>query len=273
MPLEDKLRHFDFDDLRVRWQRARASAVRKTMENAFPEDSVATEDVLLEQFFSQLQGLSAQETEKKKSELLRLVFDHSRLLGASLSRSLRLTFELQDFRNTLEQSNISCVLGKWDSRDSAKTLTRRGCDFCPRAGVDACNYWRESIDGLVMGLGESERYVRHASIRNGDSACIDVFYLDSDRHSKASLAWGPLPEHMSSALEEICTDFENTMKTPVLLMGINEGVLYFKFKRATDKLCGGGQILGTAFERKVQNKYPGLRTQEITPRAVLGVEK
>ena len=196
----------------------------------------------------------------------------------SLSKFLGLSFEIQDFQNLLEKSGIPCVQGRWESRKNAKILSRKGCDFCPKSGVNACDYWREALDGLVIGLGDKERLARHASIRHGDTACVDVFYFDGfyfdpEGRKETSLAWGPLPEHMAKNLMEICEDFERVMKVSILLKGLNEGVLYFEFKSSTDALCSGGQLLTSTFQRKIQKQYPGLVIQEVTPRAVLGVEK
>jgi hypothetical protein len=191
----------------------------------------------------------------------------------SLSKLLGVSYEVQDFQNLLENSGIPCVQGNWESRPTARILSRKGCDFCKTSGANACDYWREALDGLVMGLGDKERLARHASVRHGDSACVDVFYFDGEGGKKASLAWGPLPEHMAQNLLGICDDFECKMKASIQIKGMSEGVLYFEFKSSTDVLCSGGQLLTSTFQRKIQKNYPGLVVQEVTPRAVLGVEK
>lgn len=263
---------FKVEDFNQRWLKARTSALCKAFEKS--ENSLqSSEAELFGQYFMQVAAASPEEGIKKKDLLLRLVFDHSRLLAMSLSKFLGVTFEIQDFQDLLEKSEIPCVQGQWDSRKTAKVLSRQGCDFCSKSGAYACDYWREALDGLVMGLGDKERLARHASVRHGDGACLDVFYFDPpEENEDTSQAWGPIPEAMAAKLLEICGDFESKMKTAVLLKGLREGVLYFEFKSSTDTLCSGGQILVSAFQRKIQKYFPVLRIQEVTPRAVLGVE-
>lgn len=280
MNLEPKkeVSKYYIDDFHQRWHKARVSAIRKAMGSdsnfALSEGAASElESALIDQYFSQNSGVNLSESERtqKKDMLLKNIFDHSRLLAISFSKCMGLSFELQDFQDFLTGSQIPCVQGQWVTREKARVLTRSGCGFCAQAGADACDYWREALDGLVMGLGEDERLARHASIRHGDSACIDVFYSDKDGNKETSLAWGPLPEHMAAELKLICDDFESKMKTSVLLKGLSEGVLYFEFKSATDTFCNGGQLLTSTLLRKVQKKYPGLTVQEVTPRAVIGV--
>ncbi|HEY8270610.1 MAG TPA: hypothetical protein VIG33_06945 [Pseudobdellovibrionaceae bacterium] len=264
---------FNAEEFNQRWLKARTSALRKVCEPS--KDTIEfSEADLIDQYFSQVAAATPEERIKKKDQLLRHVFDHSRLLAMSLSKFLGVTFEIQDFQDLLEKSEIPCVQGQWDSRRTAKVLNRHGCDFCPKSGANACDYWREALDGLVMGLGDKERLARHASVRHGDAACVDVFYFDAEEERReTSLAWGPIPESMTAKLLEICDDFESKMKTSILLKGLREGVLYFEFKSSTDTLCSGGQLLASTFQRKIQKHYPALRIQEVTPRAVLGVEQ
>jgi hypothetical protein len=266
-------------DFQQRWTAARISALRKMIQIE-PEIIASgsnlessSEDELVEQYFSKNLNSNPEECAKAKDQLLRLIFDNSRLLARSLSKHLGLSFEIEDFQNLLQKSEIPCAQGHWESRETSRILKRNGCDYCTRSGANACDYWREAIDGLVMGLGDNERFVRHASKRHGDSECIDVFYLELNSNKKDSMAWGPLPEHMAPTLTSICQDFESKMKTSIQLKGLSEGVLYFEFNNSTDSFCGGTKLLTSTFQRKLQKNYPGLTVQEVTPRAVLGVEQ
>ncbi len=273
---EDRKEHpkFNVADFHQRWQKARISAIRKASGEAFSvnvsEYSAMPESELVDKYFSQNSKADASEISKKKDALLKEIFDYSRVLAVSFSKFMGLSFELLDFQELLSQSEIPCAQGEWETRKKARILTRKGCNFCTQAGANACDYWREALDGLVMGLGEHERIARHASVRHGDAACVDVFYFDADGRKETSLAWGPLPEHMATELKLICDNFADKMKTSVLLKGLSEGVLYFEFKSATDMLCSGGQLLTSTFLRKIQKRYPGLMVQEVTPRAVIG---
>lgn len=266
---------YNTDDFHIRWLKARISAIHNSENSANENNGVSvnsteSESTLIEQYFAQSSELNPDEMSKKKDLLLKNIFDYSRQLAISFSKFTKLSFELQDFQDLLSRSEIPCVQGEWEARAKARILTRKGCSFCVKAGANACDYWREALDGLVMGLGEHERLARHASVRHGDDACVDVFYFDAEGRKETSLAWGPLPEHMAPQLKLICDDFENKMKTSVLLKGLSEGVLYFEFKSSTDMLCSGGQLLTSTFLRKVQKRYPGLKVQEVTPRAVIG---
>ena len=270
---------FNVDDFHRRWTRARISSLCQASKNVTQSDlSDSQVDSLLEadlvdNYFLKNSEITSAERIKSRDTLLRKIFDNSRLLGRSLSKHLGMTFEIQDFQNLLERSAIPCVQGQWESRKSARVLKRSGCAFCTKSGADACDYWREALDGLVMGLGEKERLARHASIRHGDNACIDVFYFETEGPKETAMAWGPLPEHMTGSLMEICDEFKSKMKTSILLKGLSEGVLYFEFKSSTDNHCGGTHLLTSVFQSKLQKSYPGLQVQEVTPRAVLGVER
>ncbi|MFZ3228880.1 MAG: hypothetical protein WA160_01655 [Pseudobdellovibrio sp.] len=276
MEKQKELNNFSGKDFHYRWFKARLSALQKVKQNnSFQEPSEANdyfqlEANLIDQYFSNNLNISADEKVKRKDELLRGIFDNSRILAMSLSKHLGLSYEVEDFQNLLGQSTVPCFQGQWESRESARILSRKGCDACTSSGKDACDYWREALDGLVMGLGDKERLARHASVRHGDAACVDVFYSDADGRKETLLAWGPLPEHMTASLKLICDEFEAKMKTSIILKGLSEGVLYFEFKSATDMLCSGGQLLTSAFLRKIQKKYPGILVHEITPRAVIG---
>lgn len=265
--------NIDWGDFYTRWSKARISAIRKVIDSDLElpilED---TEKGLLLQLFEFVDDCTPAQSDKMKTLLYRNIFDHSRALGLGLSKKYKVAFELQDFREILTTSNIPCAKGVWDSRESAEVLTRNGCDYCTKIGSFACDYWREAIDGLVMGLGESERYVRHASMRHGDSHCVDVFYLESNKRNKNSLAWGKIPEHIEPILNSLCKKFEEEFKVLVEIKGMKEGVLYYELKNPTDNQCGQGGSLIKTFKENIQNIYPGLQVIEVTPKAVLGVE-
>lgn len=293
---------FDISDFNRRWRAARLSAIDRACKNtnldlslnlnlntiieldSNQEAESNKESSLLEQFFFQAPSKG------EGDALLRAVFENSRLLAMSLSKSLGVSFEIDDFRALLEQSTIPCFQGQWESRKTAQVLNRQGCNFSPKSGPAVCDYWREALDGLIMGLGENERLARHSCVRhfadsgetsiggsnalNTNSCCVDVIFVENTGHPfKAdSLAWGPLPEHMTETLAQICSDFSEKMKTAILIKGLNEGVLYFEFESQTAAGCSGGNLLSSTFQRKVHAVYPGLHIQEVSPRAVLGAE-
>lgn len=277
------IQQFDGFDFNQRWLKARISAFPEIdpvdgteSATAWTEttlsETFAIESNLVNLFFTHIESesMNPDEKEKAKDTLLRSIFDKSRKLALSLSKRLGLTFEVEDFQNLLTQSNIPCVQGDWTASANARTLNRKGCDYCIESGSHACDYWREALDGLVMGLGEKERLARHATVRHGDSICTDVFFTETTRSDSEALAWGPLPEHMALELFEIAAYFQRTSGISIVLKGFREGVLFFEFTSSTDLLCGNSNLLGIQFHNLVKEKFPGLSLKDVTPQAVLG---
>lgn len=263
----------DWDDFYTRWSKARISGIRKVIDSDLDMPLfVDTEAKLLLTLSEIIKDCTSQQADNMKSLILRSIFDFSRLLGVGFSKKYKILLELKDFRKVLTDSNIPCASGIWESRETAEILRRSGCNFCEPLGSFACDYWREAIDGLVMGLGETERYVRHASARHGDSNCVDIFFIESNKRTVGSLAWGEIPEHMTSTISTIRRDFEAENKVKVDVKGMKEGQLYYMIKDPTDRQCTDSGKLIKKFQDKVKEFYPGLVLIDVTPRAVLGVE-
>lgn len=265
---------FDVPEFNRRWSDARLSAFSIGPDSVEPETpSPLGESESLARFLTRAASAVPSDAEAGKDSLLRRVFDNSRKLALSLSKRLGVTFEPADFQSLLSGSPIPCFQGDWSSRNNARILARGGCGFCAEAGAFACDYWREALDGLVMGLGENERLARHASVRHGDSECIDVLFTDAREGQAESLAWGPLPEHMALDLFEMAAYFQRQKGIPIELKGFREGVLYFAFGASTDPLCGTAGLLSHWFHDLVRGKFPGLSLKDVTPQAVLGTGK
>ena len=270
---------FDVADFHRRWLSARIAALNESaprdghLEADEKTPSLTLEAGLMERFLSSPDsGDPAQRKawEAQNDRLQRAVFDKSRKLAKSLSSRLELTFEVQDFEELLTRSDIPCFQGEWSSRPNARILTRAGCDSCPRTGANACDYWREALDGLVVGLGDTERLARHASVRHGDSECVDVFYTERVHNKDGALAWGPLPEHMALDLFEMASLFQHQTGVDVDLRGFREGVLFFEFRSTTDQLCGNAGLLASRLHGIVKEKFPGIFIRDITPQSVFG---
>lgn len=265
---------FDVPEFNRRWSDARLTALRvegtgsASIEPETP--SPLGESDLLSRFLARGATAGPSDAEVAKDSLLRRVFDNSRKLALSLSKRLGVTFEPADFQSLLSGSPIPCFRGVWSPRNNARILGRSGCGFCVEAGAFACDYWREALDGLVMGLGETERLARHASVRHGDSECIDVLFTEAREGQAGSLAWGPLPEHMALDLFEMAAYFQRQKGIPIELKGFREGVLYFAFGASTDPLCGTAGLLSHYFHELIRGKFPGLSLKDVTPQAVLG---
>lgn len=257
---------FDAGDFAGRWARSRLAA----LGGAAPGAAVGTdsERSLLEACF---QG-AGEEAGPRGEAVLRAVFDNSRKLGLSLAARLGVTFEIQDLQALLEAAAPPCLAGRWSGRERARVLERPGCGFALAAGPHACDYWREALDGLVMGLGDRERVVRHACARRGDGACIDVLFVEGGMEGKATgqtPAWAPLPDHMAIDLQEAAEYFRHKTGIGVDLKGVNEGVLHFRFEGSTDGRCAPGAASTKYFSELVHARFPGLRLRDVTPQAVL----
>jgi hypothetical protein len=245
-------------DLAQRWRRARIAALQLGVKAR----QLESEELLLAQVALEDQG-----------PVLRAVFDNSRKLGISHACHFGIVWELSDFRSVLPELGVPCVIGAWETRENSLVLNRVGCkgahESQPRAFY--CDYWREAIDGLVMGVSEDERFVRHASRGHGDETCTDVFFKDVPVTQKQPLLYAPISETMQNSLDEIRTRLLG-LRAEVEFKGISEGTLYYYVKTPSgDKACGaGGKILHEHLRKMIALKWPHLAIQDTSPLAVYG---
>lgn len=205
-----------------------------------------------------------------RDSILRTVFDNSRKLGMSLVRYLGLSWELSDIQEVLSFSDAPCLHGTWSEKPFAKVLHRPGCHVAKQVGSFYCDFWREAIDGLIMGVTEVERYARHESRGHGDPGCVDVFFEDR------GLRWGAVPKKISDGLGALQEKFR-LRKILLTLEGFSEGILYYRLESLSESpnsqapLCGtGGRMLHEALAREVRGCFPGLMIQDASPLAVYG---
>ena len=102
---------------------------------------------------------------ERRDDALRGVFDNSWKLGRSAVRYLGLQWELSDLHEVLTSVGIACLTGRWTQHNGALVLNRAGCAPARTIGSFYCDYWREAIDGLVMGVGGDERYAGELGAR------------------------------------------------------------------------------------------------------------
>lgn len=250
----------DLGELIDRWQKARLDAIEKGLPHNL--DKLSTE--------MKEEHLVAHVPAERRDEVLRYVFLNSRALAQSFSRHQGLSFEIQDFQDLMQQSNIPCFKGLWESRNNALVLTRGACSYASEAKDFACTYWSEALDGIVMGLGEEERSARHGCARVDGGACVDVLFVEATPTLGKSGHYGAIPEMLTEDLNLIKEQFLSSMKTEVEFVGYSAGTLYFHFLKGTS--CGSGAIYTSALLSKIQTKHPYIKLQDISPRAVLGVE-
>lgn len=259
---------FDIEDFSSRWERARLSALRSVLQDAGVSTSVDAETQLLAQIRSE-----------NKEILLRRVFDYSRQFGLSASRYLGMSLEVQDLVEILQTSPVPCFRGSWRSHNSAFVLERVGCEVISDVGNLACDFWREALDGLIMGVGENERLARHRSVGHGDSECVDVLFTEefsiprvvpSSNLEPVTPKFGALPIDLETALQDVRKYFES-MKVQLRFAGLSEGVLYYELKTEDGVLCGaGGRLMHESLLREISKRFPSLKTQDVSPLAVYG---
>lgn len=274
------LEHPDFDisEFSERWRNARLSALKVSLRENGVSVSDPTEPV--DQAREEHRLLSAVRDEFR-SVVLRKVFDYSRQLGMSASRAFKLSFEIGDFSEILESIELPCFRGKWREHNGTRVLERTGCEAVSLSGGLACDYWREALDGLVMGAGSAERLARHRSRGHGDDECVDVLFEEefslprvigegAAKPRPESKKFGPVPTEVADALG-VAADRLKKMKIALHVDGVSEGVLYYRLDPEKGVLCGaGGKMIHESFQRELNAKFPNLKLQDASPLAVYG---
>lgn len=260
---------FDLKEFQDKWKKSRLSALKEVLGEK--SAGISDEELLLKQV----------DTETKE-KVLRKVFDNSRRLGLSVAKYLGLSWETSDLADLLPHVHVPCFSHPWRKHNSAYVLERSGCESFSKTGSLGCDYWREALDGLVMGVGENERLSRHRSMGHGDSECLDVIFTevfhpprvvsatDPAESKKVSQKFGPLPENMSESLKPITRHFES-MKIKLTLEGLSEGILYYRLDANEGVLCGaGGKLMHDSFSREMAKLYPNIAIRDVAPLAVYG---
>lgn len=264
---------FNLMEFAERWRRARVSAIQSAI-------AASDESLALDAPVGVLPGESELllKLDSKGRELaLKNVFDFSRKLGLSAARFLKLTLEIDDFAELLPYLNLPCFRAPWLQHNSARVSTRSGCEVPSQLEGFGCDYWREALDGLIMGMGENERLSRHRSVGHGDSECVDVLFTESaelprmvSSESAEPRRYGPIPPEMQAGIDAIRKKFEE-MKIRVHLDGLSEGVLYYRLEPEEGVLCGaGGTLMQGNFSRDVQREFPSIIARDASPLAVYG---
>jgi hypothetical protein len=256
----EQLNGFDLADFHRRWVLARLSVLAAVSGTREFDENIAIRKIPAESW----------------DQVLRNVFDVSRRLGLSASRYFQARFELADFPQIFNGDFSPCMVGEWKLRPNGSlVLSRRGCMGSDKLHAFYCDYWREAVDGMIMGLGETERIARHSSAGRGDSLCVDVLYCESTTiHSEfagaSEIRFAPIPAEMQADLAVIRQGFLD-QGVEVDFGGVSEGTLFFRLQVQGKSACGaGGRLLQDSLERQVKKRFPDLALRDFSPLAVYG---
>ncbi len=241
-------------DLADRWRRARDAALR-------PFAPADTEPAAL--LATALESLRAgQPLESAADEAQRRAFDNSLRLGRGFARTYGVELTLEQLREVLPRLGVPCLHGAVREIEGGFYLERSGCALGP-LGPAACDFMREAIHGLVLGITGDLRHARHESRGHGGETCVDLLHADS----ASALRFGPIPEATREVLDgvtRVARMFDSASE--ITFLGVSENVLTYRI----DRRAGPGDVSVRALvERTVRRKLPALSLQEISPRPVL----
>ena len=253
---------FSVQEFRRRWSAARISALRSVLAGNVFASQRNEENLLL-----------AAVLPEQRDEVLKAVFDFSRKLGVSLSRHLGLSLEVDDFAKLLPLVEAPCFSAAWKNHNDAIVATRSICEAGKSLGALGCDYWREALDGLIMGASDEVRLARHLSAGHGDPECIDVLFADAGTGPQPGKHHGGIPATFTQGLQVLTRQFAERGIT-LQWEGYSEGVLFYRVKAGANPLCGtGGQLIHDALKEEVQKFFSGIEARDGSPLAVIGDAK
>ncbi len=249
-------------DLAERWRRARRAACRAVLP---PAEQASADPATLEPLDpADDDALLCRALDVDAEGTLRRLFDVGRRLGEGFRRVHRVDLPLADLVRVLPALGVPCAERAWQdvATEPARRGERAGCASAGRH-PRICEAYREAIDGLVAGLSSAVWFARHASRGAGDDACVDVLHV----HPQSAARFGPIPEALRAGLDAACrTARALDGALEIDLLGVSEGVLYYRTRRAGG--VAAGQVT-SSFEHHVRRRFPSLALREISPRPVL----
>jgi hypothetical protein len=255
---------FDYTEFSTRWLRARVSAA--SLGDSSLQNRVGlTEEGLLHEV-----ELVNEIPLNMFEFALRQVFDNSRKLAISASQHHRIRLEIGDFQQLLNASALPCAQGHWTRRSQSHFVSRFGCAHGKSKNTRICDWYREAMDGVVVGLGETERFVRHRSEAYGDDGCLDIIFDDTQNLAADDMRYGPIPPPLLQHLNSVVSDWR--LRGFVLAWkGYSAGTLFYTLAShdETEALCQSrGRTLHQDLTTSVREVFPTLRIQDSTPLAV-----
>ncbi|MBW7874611.1 MAG: hypothetical protein H3C47_01330 [Candidatus Cloacimonetes bacterium] len=207
-------------------------------------------------------------------QLLNQLFLNSSQLGRGYQKHIGLSWEKEDFQNHLSSFAIPCFAGNWIVKPKAVALLRTGCKTGQDFGSRACQYFRESIDGLVLGLSDEVGYARHHSVMSGDTTCKDVFFneepIPTDAMWRNPDRYAPASENMQVELDLLVHEFDR-QKMKLSFLGLLENALVYKMEPKEAVGCSASvSFFRNLLIQKIKQKFPHLTLRDASPISVYG---
>ncbi|MCC6806326.1 MAG: hypothetical protein IT381_02790 [Deltaproteobacteria bacterium] len=194
---------------------------------------------------------------------LRRVFDHSLALAKSFGRHHGVVLEQPDLVSLLPALGLACGEREHRDGDASCWLERAPCSEASKA---LCAFYREAIDGLVLGLTDGEVFFRrHRSGGNGDARCLDVLFAAAAGAEQQK--YGPIPEAMREGLLAAEQSLARLPGITVRFVGFSEGVLSYVVDTVSTDVAAGAAV-----DKAVKRRFAGLETRNLAPRSVLAAE-
>ncbi|MCC6644672.1 MAG: hypothetical protein IT374_03745 [Polyangiaceae bacterium] len=237
-------------ELSARWRHARRAALRAVLSDSTSE--TGDEELLRAALLA------------APAAAQRAVFDNSLRLGRGYAAVQASHATFSELVGALPELGVACAERRPRAPDDDSAAVYLEREACPVAalGPAGCDFYREAMAGLVLGMTGGAMHARHDSAGHGGARCVDAVYLDpewSGRH-------GPVPDELRPHLEAAARTLSMfDSRARVEFLGVSEGVLHYAVKGAGGT---GGLRLGATLERLLARRAPGLSLREVSPRAV-----
>lgn len=204
-------------------------------------------------------SLSCEQQESQE----RAIFDQSRELGLKRQASEGRPMTSSELSQALTQSHLPCIGGQWSLLEGQSDVWELRRSPCQTLASGYCHLWREALDGLVMGAGDTLRYSRHHHFTAGE--CVDLIYdLENSPHGR----WAAVPESLQNRLQPLMKQLEET-QAGLKLQGYAENTLYCQIEDLHPQLSGHRYApLLDSIQRFMSRVAPEVRLREMSPQAV-----
>ncbi|GIW23081.1 MAG: hypothetical protein KatS3mg068_2088 [Candidatus Sericytochromatia bacterium] len=227
-------------------------------------------DKILEKFLSIKEEFFLSTTnkislDKEKEELfLKEIFDLGRVIGLEILKEKDKELSLKEILDEIYKLNISCFKGDLKIDNNFIKIERTNCPYTS-ANYFICLYWREFIDGFIMGIGNKERYSRHASIKYGlNNFCTDIIYYNNDQKYR----WSNLPEDVLNFIK-LQNKKYSVKNIQIEGVGFNERTLFYKIKDNSSISSFRKGFIIESFAKEFKKRFPKFNSCEISPRSVI----